>query len=506
MIFRIKRLPGFFWKILRIIIQTTSGDILMNKKIVIIGAGPGGYAAAVRAAQSGAEVTIIENDTIGGTCLNRGCIPSKIMQTTAALLDKFQRAEEFGIDADSKARLNIQRLMERKSKIIQTQISGLHSTLQHHNIRYISGTGCIRHNGVVIATPQQSEASEIPYDKLILAVGSSPSEIPGFPFDGEHILSSNHALDLRELPESLLIIGGGVIGCEFAFIMSAFGVKVTIVEALSGILPLPSVDDDCSKVLLREMKKSKINVLVNRSADSYETKNGKIHVTLTPSVFAKNLSERDKKPVIIEVDKILVCVGRKPDIAGMGLENISVKTDEKGWVIADENMETHAENVYAIGDILGPAKIMLAHVASTEGIISAENAMGGSRVMNYQVVPNAIFTMPEVANAGLTETQAKAQGFDVCSGKVLFRTLGKAHVIGEIAGEAKIVSDAASGKILGVHIVGPHATDLIAEATLAIQMGCSVKELAQTIHAHPTLAEIMMEASFEAMGGARNLR
>jgi dihydrolipoamide dehydrogenase len=297
-----------------------------------------------------------------------------------------------------------------------------------------------------------------------------------------------------------MIVGGGVIGCEFAFLLSALGSKVTIVEALPRMLPLPSVDEDCSKVLQREMKKRKINFIVNKTVERFDEVNGKLRVTIGPSPFLENPTEKDKKPLSENVDKILVCIGRKPNTTNIdGFESVGVQLDGKGWVMTNERMETSAADVYAIGDLLGPSKIMLAHVASTEGLVAAENAMAGRRSMDYNIVPGAIFTSPEVANVGLTEAQAKTQGYEVRADSVLFRTLGKAQVIGDIAGQAKIVSEIGSGKILGVHIIGPHATDLIAEGTLALQTGAKVQDLAATIHAHPTLAEIMLENSLKAL-------
>jgi len=294
-------------------------------------------------------------------------------------------------------------------------------------------------------------------------------------------------------------VGGGVVGCEFAFILSSLGSQVTVVEAMPRILPLPSVDEDCSKILQREMKKRKIKFMVNRTVEKVENSGRKVRVSIGPSPFLENPSEKDKQLLTTEVNKVLVCIGRKPNTPDVCLEKIDVKIDDKGWILANERLETSASDVYAVGDILGPSKVMLAHVASTEGIIAAENAMGRKRVMKYEVVPGAIFTMPEVADVGLTEVQAKEQGYNTRSDCVLFRTLGKAQVMGEIAGQTKIVSDAENNKILGVHIVGPHATDLIAEGTLAVQTGCTVKELAETIHAHPTLSEVMLEASFKAL-------
>ena len=471
----------------------------MSTKITIIGAGPGGYVAAIRAAQSGAEVTIIEQENVGGTCLNHGCIPSKIMITTAEMLEKFNRAGEFGIRTEGTPRVDMQRLMERKNSIIKTQIKGILGLLSHHKIRYIKGAAYIKDQGLITVQNPGDEEIEVAWDKLIIATGTQPLSIPSLPFDGYKIISSNDALCLEEIPESTMIVGGGVIGCEFACILSALGSKVTVVEALPRLLPIPSVDEDCSKILQREFKKKKIKFMVNKTVESFEKIDTNLKVIISSSPFLENPSEKDKKPLVVEVEKMLVCIGRKPNSDNIGLENINIETDERGWIPADDHMKTNVENVYAIGDILGPAKIMLAHVASTEGEVAAENAMGESKKMEYDVVPGGIFTSPEVGNVGLTETQAREQGINVRADSVLFRTLGKAQVIGEIAGQAKIISNADTGKILGVHIIGAHATDLIAEGTLAIKLGATVKDLTETIHAHPTLAEVMLETSFTAI-------
>jgi len=465
----------------------------MAKKITIIGAGPGGYVAALRAAQLGAEVTVIEQDKVGGTCLNQGCIPSKVMKASADILEKFRSAKTFGICADQNTSLDMEGLMSRKQSVIQAQAKGIHALFKKQKIRYLQGQGRIRGLNMAEVTQADGQHTEVPWDSLILAMGSRPLEIPSFPFDGERILSSNHALSLGDIPESLLIVGGGVIGCEFAFIFSAFGAKVTVVEALPRLLPLPSVDADCSKVIQREMKKRKISFMVGTTVDAAEIRDEKLLVTL------KSLGDTPKAPMSLEADKMLVCIGRKPNTDNMGLESIGITLDDKGWIIADDHMETNVPGVYAIGDVLGPSRVMLAHVASAEGMVAVENAMGQPREMRYNAIPGGIFTMPEVANVGLTESQAREAGHPVRGDSVLFRALGKAHVIGEIAGQAKIVSDAETGKILGVHIVGPHATDLIAEGTLAMQMGATVRDLAETIHAHPTLAEVMMETAFKAM-------
>lgn len=471
----------------------------MTTRITILGAGPGGYIAAIRAAQLGAEVTVIEKENVGGTCLNRGCIPSKIMITTAKMLERLHQAKAYGIALEGTFQADIQQLMARKQAVIHSQSKGIFGLFRHHKIQYIKGTATIDGPNRVRISQSDGEHLTVGWDKLVLATGTKPFEIPSLPFDGETILSSDHALSLTQVPESVVIVGGGVIGCEFAFILSSLGARVTVVEALDRLLPLPSVDADCSKVLQREMKKRKINFSVNRTVDAFEAIEGKLKVTIAPSPFLKAPSEKNKQPVTAQVEKMLVCIGRKPNTADLGLETIGLETDERGWITVNDRMETAVSGVYAIGDVLGPEKIMLAHVASTEGQVAAENAMGGSRDMDYRVVPGAIFTTPEVANVGLSESQARDKGYAVRADSVLFRTLGKAQVIGEIAGQAKIISEKKSGKILGVHIVGPHATDLIAEAALAMQMGGSVTDVAATIHAHPTLAEIMLEVSSKAL-------
>ncbi|MBW1962906.1 MAG: dihydrolipoyl dehydrogenase [Deltaproteobacteria bacterium] len=465
----------------------------MTQRIVVIGAGPGGYVAAVRAGQLGAEVTVIEKDNVGGTCLNRGCIPSKVLKATADMFDHFRRAAEFGIQIPNPFRLDMKRLAIRKETVIKNQAQGILKLFKKHGIRYVKGDALRFKPGEVIVSSEHGESMEVSWNKLILATGSAPAELAHLPFDGKRILSSNEALFLDELPDSILIIGGGAVGCEFASIFSAFGSRVTLVEAMPRLLPLPSVDGDCSKVLQREMKKRKVKVLLGATVGSVEQDSGKLRVIIGTTAQQGGESWR------IEPDCVLVCIGRKPNILPEGLEEMGVTTDDRGWVIANERMETAAEDVYAIGDMLGPSRIMLAHVASVEGMIAAENAMGKDHKMDYRAAPSVVFTSPEVANVGLTESQALQNGRRARSDTVLFRTVGKAQVMGDIAGEAKIVSSADSGEILGVHIIGARASELIAEATLAMRMNATVAELAETIHAHPTLSEVMLETSLAAI-------
>ncbi|RTZ93969.1 MAG: dihydrolipoyl dehydrogenase [Deltaproteobacteria bacterium] len=390
-------------------------------------------------------------------------------------------------------------LQERKERILETQRRGIESLLKRHKVRLIRGTGQIMGVGQVEVRKETGDQEIVSWDRLIIATGSSPLEIAVFPFDGKRILSSDDALSLREIPRSLVIVGGGVIGCEFASIFSAMGVEVTIVEALDRLLPLPSVDEDSSKILQREFKKRKIKFILRHVVAGVDRSHDGLSIRLSPSPFVEREEKKAAATEGLAAEKILVCVGRRPNTAGIGLETLGVETDERGWIRANGQMRTSVENVFAIGDVLGPEKIMLAHVASHEGIIAAENAMGGSEEMDYKAVPSAIFTHPEVADVGLTEAQAREGGKEVRTESFLFRNIGKPQVIGEISGQVKIVSEVKGGRILGVHMVGPHVTDLISEGTLAVQTGCSVSDLARTVHPHPTLSEVMQEVSYKAL-------
>ncbi len=469
-------------------------------KIAILGAGPGGYVAAIRAAQKGAEVILVDKYKVGGTCLNYGCIPSKVLKRTADLLDTFAHSDEFGIENQSIPNCNMLSLSQRIDKVIEAQAKGIHGLLKKAGVQYICGDAYLPAINKLEVKEADGTSQQFTWDKLIIATGSRPSTIPSLPFNGETVISSDHILDLTAIPESITIVGAGVIGCEFAFIWNSLGARVTLVEALDRALPLPSVDQECSKLIAREMKKKKIKLLVNKTVESYEEQSdGKVKVTIGVSPFCENPSAKDKKVVVEESEKLAVCIGRKANSDGLGLENIGLELDDRGWVKADEKMMTSVDNVYAIGDILGPEKVMLAHVASTEGEVAVANCFGEESQMEYDYIPGAIFTSPEIGTVGLSEEEAQKRYSNVRGDSVLFRTSGKAQVLGELAGMAKIVSDSENGRILGVHIVGPHATDLLGEACVAMKMGAKVQDLAHTIHAHPTLAEILMETSFKAI-------
>ncbi|MBW2060079.1 MAG: dihydrolipoyl dehydrogenase [Deltaproteobacteria bacterium] len=472
----------------------------MPIKVTILGSGPGGYIGAIRAAQLGAQVTLIENNNLGGTCLNRGCIPTKTLKATAEALETTHRLHEFGVVLEGEVRPDIQAIMNRKQKVVDTLVTGIRKIIDSYRIRFIEGTGYVMDPGRVRVQTKEGRSIEITGDKLILATGSNPLNYPDFPVDGQKIISSNEALLLDDIPEEMVIIGGGVVGAEFGFIFNALGTRVTIVEALDRVVGLPSVDPDSSRILAREMKKKKIKLFLNKTVIGSEDAPGhKVRLTLGPSPFLKEVKEKDKKEIVLEADRVLVSIGRELNTKNMGLEELGLELHPRDWIVANEKMETNIPDVYAVGDILGPEKIMLAHVASAEALTAVENCMGAQKVMNYDAVPTGIFTSPEMADVGLTEIQAQERGLNFRSDSFLFRGLGRPQAMGEITGQVKIISEAKTGKILGVHIIGPHATDLIAEATLAMKLGATTEDLASTIHVHPSLSEAVMEAAHAAL-------
>ena len=472
----------------------------MSKRMTILGAGPGGYVAALRAAQLGAQVTVIENDNLGGTCLNWGCIPTKTLKSSAEAARKAERLHHFGIDLSGEIRPDFNAIMKRKDQVVATLVRGIDKAFKAGKIRLIKGNGEIVDAHRVRVTDEAGSLHEVSGDKLIVATGSRPQDLPNLHFEKPFILSSNDVLELAHIPKRIIILGGGVIGAEFAFIFKQLGSDVTVVEAMDRLIPLPSVDADMSKTLMREMKKSKISVHLKTTIRAVEqTETGTIMTTLGPSSFDTSASDTSRMSRQLETDTIFLTVGRAPNSSGIGLARMGVRMDEKGWVFANQKMETNVPHVYAIGDILGPTKIMLAHVASMEGLVAVENCLGGERCMDYRAVPSGIYTFPEVADVGLTEQEATTTGIDCRADTFLFRELGMSQAKGELSGQVKLITQKPTGRVLGVHIIGEHATELIAEAVLAIQKGLTAKDLADTIHAHPTLAEGLWETARKAM-------
>lgn len=463
--------------------------------ITIIGAGPGGYIAAFDAARRGASVTLVEKADIGGTCLNWGCIPTKTIKASAEALETAKRLGEFGIVPTegelSRFKADMAAIVARKEKVRKVLCGGLEKTCASLKIRLLRGQAELGAGRTVLVHGADG-TEEIASDAVILATGSKVLDLPSLPVDHQYIINSDDALNLDHVPARMVIVGGGVIGCELAFIFRAFGAEVTVVEGLDRLLPIPSVDEDMSRLLQREAKKHGLKVELAKTVKSATVSDGKVTCVLGPSPFVPGASGAE---TTIETDMVLVAVGRTPNSAGLKLTEGGVEMDTRGWIKADGGMRTTAEGIYAIGDALGPARVMLAHVASAEGLCAVANCYGENRTLDYSVIPAGIFTSPEIGTVGLSESEARAQGLAVRCQVFQFRELGKAQAMGELPGMFKLVCEEGSGRILGVHIAGAHATDLIAEAALAMQKGMTAADIAHTIHAHPTLAEGVYEAA-----------
>ncbi len=454
-------------------------------KLTIIGAGPGGYVAALKAAQLGAQVTVIEDREVGGTCLNWGCIPTKALVASAEAYHKAKNLADFGVDFSGDIVPNLSKIMDRKNKVVSTQVKGIRALFKSWGVNLIEGRGVLIAPDKVEVRKKDNTTEIIETDKIIIATGSRPAQIPIFPFDEEQIMSSDGALNVKNIPQSLIIIGAGVIGCEFACIFRELGSEVTILEMMPHAVS--TEDREISELLERELKKKKIKLMTGVKVERAEARNDGVHVFLS-----------DGKELVAE--KLLVSIGRALNTENIGLETVGIQKGTRGEIITNEKMETNIEGVYAIGDATGG--VLLAHVASKEGLVAASNACGKEKKMDYSVVPAAIFTSPEIGSVGLREHQASDKGIKINVGRFQFRALGKAHAMGEIAGMIKIIADAETDKVLGMHIIGPHASDLVHEGALAIQSGLTVRELADTIHAHPTLAEGLMEAAEDVHGEA----
>jgi dihydrolipoamide dehydrogenase len=420
-------------------------------KLAVMGSGPGGYVAAIKAAQLGAEVTVIEDDEVGGTCLNRGCIPTKTVIASAELYAKARDFEAFGIELKGEVAANLLKIRERKNRVVGTQVKGIKGLFKSWGIALKGGRGVLISPREIEITGKDGTRERIGADKIIVATGSRPFSIPAFPFDGRNIISSNEAVDLEKIPRSLLIVGAGVIGSEFGCIYGALGSEVTMVEMLNRAVS--TEDHEVSELLEREFRKKKIKLYTKTGVQRIEVRDDGVHAFVT-----------DGKELVAE--KVLISIGRTLNSDNIGLETIGIEKGKKGEIIVNSRMETSVPGIYAIGDVVGG--MLLAHVASREGVVAALNAMGVDAEMDYTVVPSAIFTSPEIASVGLREFQAAEKGLKIRTGRFLFRGLGKAHAIGEIAGFIKVIADETTDRILGAHIVGPHASDLIHEYAVAM--------------------------------------
>jgi dihydrolipoamide dehydrogenase len=455
--------------------------------LCVIGAGPGGYVAAIKAAQVGLKTVVVERDALGGVCLNLGCIPTKAMLRTAALYDTLREGEEYGILADN-VRLDYGRVLERRDKVVKSLTGGVGSLLQSQGVEVVKGSATLLGPGQVSVERE----GEIRSRAVILATGSAPARLPIPGADSPGVIDSDGALDLKEVPKRLLVIGGGAVGCEWANVFASFGSKVTLVEMLPNLLPVE--DEEMGKMLGRVFGRRGIDVRTSAQVERIaEAKRGALACTIKSG---------DGQQEQVTVDCVLIGVGRRPVTDGLGLEKVGVELD-RGWVVIDDHLRTNLDGVYAIGDLTG--KKLLAHLASHQGIVAVENIAGHDLAMDYKVVPGCTYTHPEVASVGLTEKEAREAGHDVQVGRFPISASGRAQTTGETDGLVKVVADAKYGELLGVHIIGPEASEMIPEGALALRLEATLEDIATTIHAHPTLAEATMEAALAATGNAIHL-
>lgn len=452
-------------------------------KVAVIGGGPGGYVAALKAAMLGAEVTVIEKNRLGGTCLNVGCIPTKALLASSDVLRTVQEAKSFGINVEGEVKPDFQAIVARKQKITDELVAGIQFLFDKRGVKKIDGFAKLIDKNTIEVTKDDGSVEEVKADKIILANGSIPTVFPFMPYNGKNVITSDEVLSLEKLPKSMVIIGGGVIGSEIGQFYSSLGTKVTIVEVLPQILG--RMDSDGAKALARQFKKDKIKVMCNVATDSFE---------VSDDIVKLNLNNGKS----LEAEVVLLCTGRKPNLANSGVAEAGVKMTDRGFIEVNEYMETNLEGVYAIGDIIPGA--MLAHVASAEGMVAAENAVtGNGETVNYKSIPSCVYTEPEVAGVGKTEDELKAEGVEYHVGKFDFRGLGKAKAIGKIQGFIKILVDK-DDVIIGATLVGPHCTDLLTELSLAVGLGLKAKDVGRVIHAHPSLSEGIMEALHDVHG------
>lgn len=461
--------------------------------IAILGAGPGGYVAAIRAAQLGARVTVIERNALGGVCLNWGCIPSKALLSVIELGDKLKKADELGLLLTEPARYDLVRMVARKNKVVAGLVKGVATLFKAWNIEVVEGGGELVNARTITVTGPDGALRTVEADAIIIATGSSWPQLAQFPVDGTQIITSKEALDLETVPGRMVILGAGVEGCECATLFSGLGTSVTLIELQPRVLPLE--DEDVSTVMTRELKKRSVDVKPGTTIKQVDRSSGGVAVRLADET-------------VVEADVLLISIGRGFHSQGIGLDRVGVALGRRGEILVDERMETNVAGVYAIGDVVG--KAMLAHVASAQGKVAVENILGHSSRINYEVIPAGIFTLPEVGRVGLTEHQARERAqaagknpdHSVKAGRFRYAGLGKAHAAGDITGLFKVIADAATDKILGVHIVGAHAADLVHEAAIAMQVGATAAQVAGMIHAHPTLAEGLLEAVEDVNGTA----
>lgn len=467
-------------------------DDNFDADIVVIGAGPGGYVAAIRAAQLGAKVVCIEKEFLGGTCLNWGCIPSKALIGSVDRLHAAKTADKLGIKVAGPVEADFAAIMGRKDKIVQTQRGGVGMLFKKNGVRHVEGFASFVDAHTVQVKGKDEKTETIRGKNFVLAMGSSVIhlKIPGL--DGardENVWTSDDAVTAPFIPKKMAVLGGGAVGCEFSYVFNGLGTEVTIIEMMPNLLPM--MDSDLGAELGKLLGRQGIKVKAGATIEKCE-RNGsgwKVHI------------KKGNDTEVAEVDVVLLGVGRKANTEGMNLENVGVQLYPKGVKVVDDTMRTHVSHIYAIGDVTG--QVQLAHVASNEGIVAVTNAIqGGDRKVDYKAVPNCVYTSPEVSSVGLTEAEAKENGYEVSIGKFNFRPLGKAMATGEQDGFVKVVCEKKYGEVLGVHMIGAHVTDMIHEGVVALKLEATLDYMIDTMHAHPTMSEAVLEAFEDAAGHA----
>ncbi len=456
---------------------------------IVLGGGPGGYVCAIRLAQLGVKTVCVEEEEYGGVCLNWGCIPSKALIANAHFYEKAKTIGAHGIEVSSIS-VDANKMQDWKNGIVKKLTGGVRGLLKANGAEILDGRGKLTSKNTVEVTLKDGSTRTLTAKKgIVVATGSATIQVPGFEFDGDKIIGAREAVSLREIPKRLVVVGGGVIGLELGMVYQAFGSELTVVELTPGLLP--GIDPECTRVVEKNIVKHGGKVFKGTRAERVEKRaDGTVVVHINV----------DGKSQTLECDKVLVAVGMKPRSRGIGLEELGVQIDQRGFVQTNELCQTNVEGVYAIGDVSGPP--MLAHKASKEGEVAAEVIAGHRAAKDWTTVPGIVFTHPEIASAGITEDEAKKQGYTLKVGKFPFSALGRAMSIAETDGFVKVVADAKTGRVLGIHIVGPSASDLISEAVLAIETVATAEDLALTIHPHPTLGEALMEAGAAALGHA----
>jgi dihydrolipoyl dehydrogenase len=456
-------------------------------QLVIIGTGPGGYVAAIRAAQLGLKTAVVEKDELGGTCLNWGCIPTKSWIATAHLLEQIRRAKEFGIDV-GEPKVNWPALVERKNKVVKQITGGVRILLNGRSVEIVKGAGKLTAPNRVAVT-SAGATTELTADNIMIATGAEATLPPGFKLDGERVITSQEALALTKQPKRIAVLGGGVVGCEFACFFAAIGSEVTLIEMLPRLVP--AEDDEVAQALEREMKKQKIAIHLNTKVEGMkDAAGGALALTLSGGAS-------------VTVDTVLVATGRRPYTTGLGLEALNVARGDRGRITVNDRLQTSVRGLYAIGDVTDIKQ--LAHFASAQGRAAAEVIAGHPAQTHWRAVPAATFTNPEIASVGLTEREARAQGHEVKVGRFPFRAHGRNIADGETTGFVKILADAGTDQLLGAHIFGVRASELIHECALAIAADLNAGDLAHAIHAHPTLTEAIGEAAEDVEGVAIHL-